>query len=582
MVSDRRLPSPDRRLPHTWSRVSPSSALVDDFSAHGTSWYYNRMGGDRGTLGGSGCTAAFAPGLMTIASQSASGFCGGWTSLRNRNVDRTSLDPRRLLGELVDSAYQARLVGIDVELADGTGSFKLELKDRDNNLVWSRGVTLLGGKRSLSFPLSITSPIKTLVWVVSGKGSARLDRVAFKVSGPTLDLPLALFSYGVGQLTHCHGATHGLTGDRARWPAEHMAAVQSSGAFALVLAVAAELKVVPRARAVAEVKRIVTTLLGLPTHRGLWPHFVQWDTTAGAWRAQKSSEWSSLDTTLALMSALLACRGLGLSDLESRLEGVARAIDWAALTANGSRPISHGYSSSKSLLSSGWGVFGGESLLAALLYAGVTGKAPPLDSGRDHPPSWNGSGFIDELAHLLVATDRSDVWGNHWPTHRHRAALKQLSYFAGRYADLFGLSASEVPRPWLAAAGKTYGAWGVGGQGTAANTGESIAGFPVIAPHYAALILADHRAPADAMLRRLMVRDRRMTPLNNVESLGQDAAKGVHYNHLQGSWNLSLQTLGAARAASGSSYAPHRWTMSNKLLAKGHKIVFPAISPGGP
>ena len=171
---------------------------------------------------------------------------------------------------------------------------------------------------------------------------------------------------------------------------------------------------------------------------------------------------------------------------------MVRNIDWDALTGSGSHPISHGYDYFGNPLSPQWDVFGSESFLLAVAYAAGTGRNDVLLGEYDTPPTWDGSGFNDEMAALFFPMQmKEDKWGNNWSEYRREASIKQANYFSEhRYAEygLFGLSASEVPNPWNVISSQVYGAWGVGGHNSVVNEGTSIVGYPVIAPHYAALI----------------------------------------------------------------------------------------------
>ena len=74
-----------------------------------------------------------------------------------------------------------------------------------------------------------------------------------------------------------------------------------------------------------------------------------------------------------------------------------------------SASISHGFENGCSQrLGNGWKDFGTESWLANLGYAAGTGRVAAMDST---PPTFNGSGFIDELAWLLVPAPVSDGLG---------------------------------------------------------------------------------------------------------------------------------------------------------------------------
>jgi hypothetical protein len=59
------------------------------------------------------------------------------------------------------------------------------------------------------------------------------------------------------------------------------------------------------------------------------------------------------------------------------------------------------------------------------------------------------------------------------------------------------------------------------------------------------------------MLWDLAVVSRLLTPLNNVDSIGVDSERVVHFSSPKATWNLGMQALGAARALScDGRYAP--------------------------
>ena len=180
--------------------------------------------------------------------------------------------------------------------------------------------------------------------------------------------------------------------------------------------------------------------------------------------------------------------------------------------------------------------------------------------------------------------------GNDWAKYRAAAAQYQLGFYrtvessinAYSKYGVFGTSASEVPEPWTVAPDHRYSAWGVGGHGDMkgvkrgpADTGTSLVGYPIVAPHYAAMIMADYPAEAERFFLFLMESIGIFSPLNNVESLGIDAKGVLHWNSLKGSWNLGLQALGAARALAGKNYPPHSWYLKSPPLAKGYSLVMP-------
>ncbi|MCP5099540.1 MAG: hypothetical protein GY943_28635, partial [Chloroflexi bacterium] len=326
-------------------------------------------------------------------------------------------------------------------------------------------------------------------------------------------------------------------------------AIQATGSLAAATAIAEQLGIVSRANAIQIVNKISDTLLNeLPRYHGLLPHWVK-ISPEGKFNIVNGTEWSSVDTTIAAMGLLGAKSSLALDT--SDVEHMLQIIDWHDLkTVDG---ISHGYDNGGNRLASAWNVFGGESWLVELVYAGATGQVSSIPFTL--PPTANGSGFIDEMAWLFVSPPPElDYWEADWKSYRLTAANDQISYYVTNYPEsclnqfgLFGLSASEIPYAEMANNGGVYQAFGIGGQFSAPNDGSAM-GEPVVVPHYAAMIASIRPKEAIAMWEWL-IQNEYFSPLNNVESLAflsnqicEPAA--ATWNHLKGSWNLSLQTLG--------------------------------------
>jgi hypothetical protein len=258
-----------------------------------------------------------------------------------------------------------------------------------------------------------------------------------------------------------------------------------------------------------------------------------------------------------------------------------RAIEWNGLIIPGG--ISHGYTFEGAMIPYAWDVFGGESWLVELAYAGVTGQVAPI--AYPSPQTANGSGFIDELAWLFVPPPSGqDYWGTDWTAYRATASDLQTSYYPTHYSTscftqlgLFGLSASEVPDPARVSKESIYQAFGVGGHFTQANDGASLFGAPVVVPHYSAMIASLHPQETIKVWDRL-IESGYLTPINNVESImfpadSNCAPESVVWNDLKGSWNLALQTLGWGRyLAERDGYVPILWQAKseNSLVRKGY------------
>jgi uncharacterized repeat protein (TIGR01451 family) len=369
----------------------------------------------------------------------------------------------------------------------------------------------------------------------------------------------------------------GLTRDRANFPAGKSDNVSASGMQAAAAVMAWRLGFISRASATEIVTRTTEGLLDLPHCGGLWPHFV----TNG--QIATDTEWSSVDTILAVVPLLEAREALGLES--TAVEQMLTDIDWAALILpDGS--ISHGYNyTCTERLENGWHDFGTETWLANYGYAAATGNV----TGFNHtPPTYNGSGFIDELAWLLVPPPCLDGWGTEWRAYSQQAANRQINYYQDSSCydgppRLFGLSAAEIPDPSAVTYPhtQTYQTFGVGGT-ISATDGITLLGHAVIVPHYAAMIASLHPDEASAFWGWIETKTL-FTPLNDVESFMFDDDKPtptcqqVVWNDLKGSWNLSLQTLGWGRLLAGSDNPLYQGMRANDMLKRGYLSMRPSF-----
>jgi hypothetical protein len=325
--------------------------------------------------------------------------------------------------------------------------------------------------------------------------------------------------------------------------------------FALATAIAADLGYVEPIDAAEIVSGIAVKLVMLSKQGGLLPHFLTNETIT------PNTEWSSVDTTLAVLATTLACQATAGCDT-APLVTLVQNIDWSGLTASGTLPVSHGYDFGGGLLGSRWDAWGSEPFLVTSAYAAAQGSSLPLNyMDTSTPKTWDGSGFNDELANLFFPMTGDDAWDVDWSTFRSSAHEKQLSY---KISDLFGLSACEVPEPWSAPNEQAiYQVLGTGGFGVPPETGVSITQYPFVCLHYAAMISADKPRVFEHMMKYLIETAGIFTPLNNVESVGFDQGGRLAWNELKGSWNLSMQALGAARgvyACKDGNYLPHAMT----------------------
>ena len=576
--------------PQATAVISTLNILVDDFEPQpiqgDAAYFYNRLGGDRGALG-----EAVLNYSQNSVSALVTGTWGGmWVSLNHLQREALPINFSAILPDAISATHQVKITGLVIEIADShetslSGKLKIELKN-DAGANWITTTTLTGGPQTLAFSLPPMTDTTTLIWLldqVNPNDYIEIDRITLTATSSITDVAEQAFTWSYGMLLNNWDPNTGLTRDRANFPSGVFDAVQSAGSLAASTAVAHQLGIVSHQDAISIVTKISDTLLlDVPRYKGIWPHFVEINPTNNITIAE-NTEWSSVDTVIAAIGLLEAQTALGLdtSGTISMLQG----IDWDMLILP--TGISHGYAYDKSLLTSTWDTFGGESWLMGWIYAAATGEIAPLEYPL--PPTANGSGFIDEIAWLFAPPPcGTDVWRAHWPPYLRQAILKQINFFPTEEPDscfaqlgLFGLSAAEVPDPSAVITPSIYQAFGVGGQFTPPVTGTTLLSAPVVAPHYSAMIAFVRPQESRAMWSWLIDNDL-FTPLNNVESLMFPAdaiscsADEVVWNELKGSWNLALQTLGWGRyLAREQREWPVLWQamQNNEFLAGGYDLA---------
>jgi hypothetical protein len=564
--------------------------LVDDFEPQpyrdAPVYYFNRLGGDRGAINDS--ILDWGTGQVTTTISSGNSWGGVWMSLNHPIRESLPIDFSAILPSQIRPDYQSQITGITVRVVRGTPGniLKLELKN-GNDLRWKEETILEGGQQVVATDLPALGSANHLVWVLdraSAGDSAVLDSVSFTATTQITDTATAAFVWSYGMLLNNWNPGTGLVRDKARDASGEFDAIQATGSLAAATALAEQLSVVSRADAIEIVNRISDALLlDVPRYNGLWPHWVK-VAPDGAITIVGDTEWSSVDTVIAAIGLLTAQNALSLDT--SSTEQMLRDIDWHSLITPGG--ISHGYTGTLDLLPYAWDLFGGESWLVALAYAGATGRVAPM--AHPSPPTANGSGFIDELAWLFVPPPSGqDYWGTDWPAYRAAAADTQLLYYPSHYPKscftqlgLFGLSAAEVPDPSRVSQASIYQAFCAGGRFAPANDGSALLSAPVVVPHYAGM-LASLRPKEAITMWDWLVDDGHFSPLNNIESLMFPVSSGCEpdtlvWNHLKGSWNLSLQTLGWGRyLAERKGRVPVLWqaTKASLFLLRGYEVLAP-------
>lgn len=586
---------PATRPPSSSVDVRSIPVLVDDFEPQPTQgqavYFFNRLGGDRGAVNNS--ALRWEDGQVRTTISQGNSWGGVWMSLNHPIREELPVNFSAALPAQILPDYQSRITGITVVIEDGTAgrTFKLELKYR-GEIRWDEELALNGGRQVVAFDLPALGTVNELVWVLDHASAGDyvvIDDISLTATTRITDTATAAFVWSYGMLLNNWNPATGLVRDKSRDASGAFDAIQATGSLAAATAMAEQLGVVTHRDGVEIVETISDTLLlDLPRLHGLWPHWVQ-VSPAGEIVIVPGTEWSSVDTAIAAIGLLDAQVGLEVG--ASGTEQMLQSIDWDGLVLPGG--ISHGYTNGGERLPYAWDVFGGETWLVELAYAGATGQVASI--GYPEPPTANGSGFIDELAWLFVPPPTGrDVWGVDWTAYRIDASESQIAYYPTQHPricftrlGLLGLSAAEVPVPPAVPPENIYQAFGVGGRFASPNDGIDLLGAPVVVPHYTAMIAS--LRPQEAIdMWDWLIEERYFTPLNNTESLlfapnlDCDAA-AVDWNHLRGSWNLSLQTLGWGRyLAQRDGQVPVLWqaTATNSVLRRGYLLLAPGeLSP---
>lgn len=465
-------------------------------------------------------------------------WTGAWHSLAGlaSQPDRL-LDPRNLIGLACPPAARCSIRGLGVN-ASGHGALRLELVDVAQKVVWSAKMQLDSETTvTAGFPISpeITEKMKFMNWIAEPGAAFQISSIGFTVERPEMSLEEWAFQTSLGKLRRCHDPASGLTRDRGHLPAGAYDSIASSGMEALASAVGAAEGVLPREQVIAEVTKTITTIRSLPTAFGFFPHFVYRD-EAGNLTIHPSTEYSTIDTAIAIHSLLLATQILDLPDLTAQVTAMIARMDFDA-TTDPEGWISHGFlDDGKTALQSSWRDWGGETALVLCLEALVPDRSP---RGKMIPSGeiYRGVGFIAELQSLFYPDfDRSEpdlLTGISWPESRKRVLDRQIAYprenwpqSAAQRHGIFGLSAGESGMP---------------GAGYTAN-GTEVMGVRWLHPHYMLMGLA------------LSGGDRYPEGLRALDSAGfllplglpENSEAGLKLrNPMQGSLNASFEALAA-------------------------------------
>ncbi len=558
--------------------------LVDDYvpqaQAGTPDWNFSRLDTIRSQVDPAG-DAIFTPleGSMAVQVGAGGSFAGVTTFLAPPAATPARVNLDAFYPAAILSPYQVRVTGATFEILDGNGVLeaKIERAGQSPTVVTK---TLTGGPATVTIPLSadhITDATQITWLITGGPGrSVKMGRVTLQITSPAMAGKEA-FVASYAALRANYDAASGAMRDRADLLPGERQNVPATGLLALATVTAADLGVVSLADATALAEQATTTVTNLPKLGGLLPHFLQ--NGSPIEDGTDHNVFSSVDTAITYLSLLLARQRLGLPT--AAVEQAVRDIAWDALRLLDGT-LARGYRADTTVNPGGWDVFGGETELVRLLHAAAQPTralaAMPLHEAK----TYNGAGYLDELARLLVPAPRRDEFGNDIAAYRDTAARAQLNLRIDLPGPLAGLSPVELPRLSALAAADGYHAFGAGGV-TPADDGSGLLGAPIIAPHYQAMIADRYPNQATAQddyLAALGIR----SPGNVVESVflrEQNGRVVPEWNALRSSLNLAFTVLGTGKALLGEAkYPAYQAAAANRFVRDGlARLTGATVSP---
>lgn len=372
-------------------------------------------------------------------------------------------------------------------------------------------------------------------WIAEPDSEIQISSIGFLVERPKMTPEEWAFRISLGKLRRCHDPASGLTRDRGHLPPGEFDSISSTGMHALASALAAAEGIIERDLVVDEIKNTVAAISSLPNAHGFLPHFIHRD-PSGKLNIHPGTEYSTVDTAIALHSLLLAAEIMKMPEITTKISAMISKTNFDAVTDADSW-IGHGFQDDrKTLLESKWSDWGGETALVLALESMVSDRQPRgkmCTTGE----VYRGIGFIAEIQSLFYPdfdqTDPDLVSGISWPEARKKLLKRQMTYLTTNWPDtpaakqgIFGLSAGESGMP---------------GSGYSAN-GTEVMSVRWLHPHYMFMGLA-LTAPK---LYAKGLQDLNSATLLYPLGLPENIELGLNlHNPMQGSLNASLETLSA-------------------------------------
>ena len=334
----------------------------------------------------------------------------------------------------------------------GQGTLKISLHLPDGAVAWQSPVKADDGTQTITLPSTALQRVKSLRLTAESGSTIRIRTLALEADASTAVPADELFLRSLAKLRRLHDPATGLLAARSEAPFGAWIAMPGTGMHALAVAAASTDGLISPGQARDEVKRTVTSMLAIPTAKGFLPHFAK-RTDSGSIERSPKSEFSTIDTALALQPLLAACRVLDLPEEGEAVRAAIRRIDWSEMHDEKGF-IRHGYHGDGTIISGAYRGWGGEAALCVLLEGMTRGDAATGQVSRTGRP-FRGRGFIAEIQSLFYPDfdrpEKDAISGVSWPTARRSLMAEHAGYFPSTSraagAGLWGLSAGEVGPP---------------------------------------------------------------------------------------------------------------------------------------
>ncbi len=427
------------------------------------------------------CSATQSDGAVQLSAQrTAHGWSSAylWMSVAGHSDDLSrTLEPTAPLPWPINAAGQPTIKGIRVKVK-GSGDFTIQLIKRSSlepvdenpdaqtviaqhHFAWFESDEYVEHEWLFSEEDAV-EPFKLMTLVVDGAvGSPQLvvDEIGLLLEPkPGLTYYARTWLASAAQVFSCLDRESGYVREFSDFPINDMDNTAGMGLTSLVCAQGVELGFIDRADALEILNKTKENLLSLPNVDGILPHWSSANELGeivahAAHDGFAGTEYSSIDTALALLPQLIAAKMLNASEVRTALLAFIRDIDFEAI-ATVDNFIGHGYSYEQEKLSSCWRLADGESALVNVLVklsdpnSQYGFNRQLADDDLDEDLVFQGRGFLAEIAALFYGEFGgedlgADSFGLDWFDRRCKLLDKQRLCIGGPNF-LAGYSAMEI------------------------------------------------------------------------------------------------------------------------------------------